>query len=232
MVAEVEAVEEDDADVEVVERAAEPGRELRARERDEPARTLLRNRTLPRPGGQRIEGPVVLAGRDPDRDRLKRAGVERITARGVGKLGSASSWPSTLRARNRGTRMRRPPSVTSPRALPPRTARRVGLGACFGPQSCSRSCSIIVRSTCWPASRQSPKNAVRVSARTSSSGNGTCTVATGGDVRASPASDPVRLFFMGGSFRMVVVTTVLPDGEGAAAPFSARQFNRRRDIPR
>src|SRR5207247_6220950 len=36
----------------------------------------------------------------------------------------------------------------------------------------------------------------------------------------------------GGSFRMVVVTAVLPwTAEGAAAPSSARQFNRRRDIP-
>src|SRR5207249_61958 len=36
----------------------------------------------------------------------------------------------------------------------------------------------------------------------------------------------------GGSFRMVVVTAVLPwTAEGAAASSSARQFNRRRDIP-
>src|SRR5205814_1991267 len=36
----------------------------------------------------------------------------------------------------------------------------------------------------------------------------------------------------GGSFRKVVVTAVLPwTAKGAAAPSSARQFNRRRDIP-
>jgi hypothetical protein len=86
MVAEVEAVEKDDADIEVGERAAEPRRELRARERDESARdAALRHRALPRPGGQRIEGPVVLAGRDPDRDRLERARVERIAAGGIGE---------------------------------------------------------------------------------------------------------------------------------------------------
>src|SRR5262249_8203735 len=72
-----------------------------------------------------------------------------------------------------------------------------------------RSSSIIVRSTCWPASRQSPKNAVRVSWSTSSSGNGTCTVATGGDVCTSPANDPVRLLFMAAPFRLVSATTVL-----------------------
>jgi hypothetical protein len=86
MVAEVEAVEEDAADLEVGERAGEPRRELRAREGDEAARdAALRHRALPRPGGQRIEGPVVLAGRDPDRDRLECAGVERIAACGVDK---------------------------------------------------------------------------------------------------------------------------------------------------
>jgi hypothetical protein len=86
MVAEVEAVEEDDTDLEVGERAAEPRRELRASEGDEAARdAALRDRTLPRPRGQGIERAVVLAGRDPDRDRLQGAGVERITARGVGE---------------------------------------------------------------------------------------------------------------------------------------------------
>jgi hypothetical protein len=52
MVAEVETVEEDDAEIEVVEWATEPGRELRARKRDERARdAALRHRALPRPGG-------------------------------------------------------------------------------------------------------------------------------------------------------------------------------------
>src|SRR4029453_16468741 len=90
----------------------------------------------------------------------------------------------------------------------------------FGPlQSCSRSCSIIAVSTCWPASRQRPKNAVRVSARTSSNGSGSCTVTTGGEASTSPANVPVRLFFIGGSLLRVVVTTVLPDGRRSCRSF-------------
>src|SRR5438552_17494581 len=72
---------------------------------------------------------------------------------------------------------------------------------CGGPQSCVRSPSIIVVSTCCPASRHSPKNAVRVSARMWSNGSGNCAVASAAHARASPPEDPVRLFFIGGSFR-------------------------------
>src|SRR5262249_49441536 len=102
--------------------------------------------------------------------------------------------------------MRRPPSTTSLGTLPPRYACRAGFGTFFGPQRCARSCSIIARKTCWPAVRQSPKNAVLASARTSSSGNGTWTVATDVGAGAFPADDPVRLLFMAASFRWVVVT--------------------------
>src|SRR5437867_1027067 len=117
------------------------------------------------------------------------------------KLGSVSSSPVTLRARKRGSTMRRPPSTTSLGALPPRYAWRSGSGTFFGPQSCMRSCSISVWNTCCPAVRQSPKNAVFASARTASSGNGTCTVATGERAGAFPEDDPVRLLFMAAPFR-------------------------------
>ena len=117
------------------------------------------------------------------------------------KLGSVSSSPVTLRARKRGSTMRRPPSTTSLGALPPRYAWRSGSGTFFGPQSRARSCSISVWNTCCPAVRQSPKNAVFASARRASSGNGTCTVATGERAGAFPADDPVRLLFMAAPFR-------------------------------
>src|SRR6266849_2984666 len=97
--------------------------------------------------------------------------------------------------------MRRPPSTTSLGALPPRYAWRSGSGTFFGPQSCTRSCSINVWNTCCPAVRQSPKNAVLTSARTASNGNGTCTVARGETAGAFPADDPVRLLFMAAPFR-------------------------------
>src|SRR5262249_10184462 len=86
MVAEVEAVEEDDADSEVGERPGEPRRELRAREGDKAARdAALRDRALPRPGGQGIEPRVVLGGGGPKPRPPQGAGVERITTRGVGE---------------------------------------------------------------------------------------------------------------------------------------------------
>jgi hypothetical protein len=86
MVAEVEPVEDEHTDVEFVQRAGEPGGELRARERDEAARhATLRDGPLASPGGQGVERPAVLPRRDADRDRFQGARVERVTVRGVGE---------------------------------------------------------------------------------------------------------------------------------------------------
>src|SRR5206468_7633183 len=66
----------------------EPRRQLRAREGDEAAGdATLRDGALADPRGQRVERPAILAGRDADRDRFQRAGIERIAARGVGEAG-------------------------------------------------------------------------------------------------------------------------------------------------
>ena len=202
VVAEVQAVDQHEADVEAVERHGEPRREPGARERDEPPRHgTLRDRPFGDRCREGVKGAVVLARRDPDGDRFEGARVERILRARVGEARQRElTRPSILRARKRGSTMRRPPSTTSLGVLPPRYAWRSGLGTFFGPQSCARSCSIIVWNTCCPAVRQSPKNAVFASARTSSSGNGTCTVATGETVGAFPADDPVRLLFMAAPF--------------------------------
>jgi len=73
---------------------------------------------------------------------------------------------------------------------------------------------------------------VRVSVSTSSSGNGSCTVATGGDASTSPVNDPVRLLFMAASFRFGLSNhRPYRTAEGAAALLSDRQFNMLRDIP-
>src|SRR5207249_1937199 len=86
VVAEVETVDEDHAEVEAVERLREPRREPGAREGNEAARdTTLRDRPLTDPGWQRVECAVVLAGRNPDRERLQRPGIEWIPAAGVGE---------------------------------------------------------------------------------------------------------------------------------------------------
>ena len=104
---------------------------------------------------------------------------------------------------------------------------------CGGPQSCVRSPSIIVVSTCCPASRHSPKNAVRVSARMWSNGSGNCAVASAAHARASPPEDPVRLFFIGGSFRYGCGDHRPSIGRRKEPPlfFSTDQFNSRWDIP-
>ena len=88
VIAEVQPVDEDDPDVEPVQGLGEPRGQLRARERDEAAGdATLRDGALADPRGQRVERPAILAGRDADRDRFQRAGVERIAARGVSEAG-------------------------------------------------------------------------------------------------------------------------------------------------
>ena len=64
----------------------EPARQLRARERDEAARhAALGDGPRAPPRGERVERTVILAGRDADRDRFQRAGIEGIAAGSVGE---------------------------------------------------------------------------------------------------------------------------------------------------
>jgi len=71
------------------------------------------------------------------------------------------SSPATLRARRRGSTMRRPPSTTSLGTLPPRYAWRSGFGTCFGPQTAGvRPLSAAQRQRVTPAPPASPERAV------------------------------------------------------------------------
>lgn len=86
MVAEVQAIDQHDADVEPVERHGEPRREAGACERDEaPRHGTLRDGPLGDRRRQGLEGPVVLARRDPDGDRFEGARVEGIARARVGE---------------------------------------------------------------------------------------------------------------------------------------------------
>jgi hypothetical protein len=174
VVAEVEPVNDEDSNLQVVQGAGERRGELRTRQRDEAARhAALRDRPLAAPVRERVERAAVLARRDPDRDRLRGAGVERIAARSVPEAREVELLPvdtAGAQARHEDTAAAEGDLADglAVAVCPPR-----GLGTFFGPRSRSRSRSIIARSTCSPVARQRPKHAVRVSVRTSSSGSGT-----------------------------------------------------------
>ena len=87
------------------------------------------------------------SGRQPPSARVRVSTVSVAAAQW--KLDNGTS-PSAFRTRSRGTDTWRPPRVTWLATLPPRPAVRAAWCLPFGPQTASRSSSIIACSTCKP----------------------------------------------------------------------------------
>src|SRR5262249_49614364 len=234
VVAEVEAVDDEDADVEVIQRAGEPRRQLCTRERDEaPRDAALRDRARRPPSGQGVEGAGMLSCRDADRDRLQRAGIEGIAARGVGEARERE----LVAVDTAGAQPWHADAAPAERDLAGRLA--VAVGAAIGIGDVLRSTEPLAILFHHRAQHLLARVEAEAEERGAGVGedveqrHGAWTGGDGGGRGRSPNGRSCAPLPQGGSFRMVVGTAVLPwTAEGAAAPSSAGQFNRRRDIPR
>src|SRR5207249_11708494 len=179
-----------------------------------------------------VEGAAILPRRDADRDRLQGAGVERIAVRRVGEARELE----LVAVDTAGAEARHENATAAERDLAGRPAvavcTAVGVGDVLRP---AQPLAIVFHHRAQHLLAGLEAETEERGARVGEHVEQRQWELDRGDRRGCerfPGGRSCATLLHGGSFRMVVVTAVLPwTAEGAAAPSSARQFNRRRDIP-
>ncbi len=181
MAVKADAVNHDGAKVEITQRSAEELTQPIDRKCDEATRDRTLGNSTPNLTRRKLVKHVGVApGRDAAREKPARcAGRAGRDQRQTQNLGKGSSPPPIVRARGRRIAIRWPPSVTSLAVLPERQATRSGSRFPFGPQSATRSSSIIAHSTWRPVSTKSEKRSALAARSDESKGSGIWTEARG-----------------------------------------------------